>query len=271
MDKNLIWKSLLIVAVVCLMALNLYPPQETLKPGIDLAGGTSLIYEIDTTGLERSERKGLAQNMIPILLKRIDPTHVANIVMRPQGDSRIEIQLPLASKDTQNKREAYNTALTALEADNINLLKIRQMLSLDAEKRGAEFETIVDGNENRSEILTALADIYDQRKQAQDQRDTLLGEMDTIESGLKELGADVDGVETVFRPWAKLDSEAQTEAIENWVKTNVKEDADTEDALSEKQIKAVAMIGDYLAFYGKYLPVTEELARPDDRSKTWLS
>ncbi|MHC4237283.1 MAG: hypothetical protein ACYSSM_03380, partial [Planctomycetota bacterium] len=143
MDKNLIWKSLLIVAVVCLMALNLYPPQETLKPGIDLAGGTSLIYEIDTTGLERSERKGLAQNMIPILLKRIDPTHVANIVMRPQGDSRIEIQLPLASKDTQNKREAYNTALTALEADNINLLKIRQMLSLDAEKRGAEFETIV--------------------------------------------------------------------------------------------------------------------------------
>ncbi|MHC5198939.1 MAG: protein translocase subunit SecD [Planctomycetota bacterium] len=272
MDKNLIWKSLLIVAVVCLMALNLYPPQETLKPGIDLAGGTSLIYEIDTTGLERSERKGLAQNMIPILLKRIDPTHVANIVMRPQGDSRIEIQLPLASKDTQNKREAYNTALTALEADNINLLKIRQMLSLDAEKRGAEFETIVDGNENRSEILTALADIYDQRKQAQDQRDTLLGEMDTIESGLKELGADVDGVETVFRPWAKLDSEAQTEAIENWVKTNVKEDADTEDALSEKQIKAVAMIGDYLAFYGKYLPVTEELARPDDGLNTqWNS
>ncbi|MBC8378528.1 MAG: hypothetical protein H8E62_05070 [Planctomycetes bacterium] len=135
MDKNLIWKSMLIVVVVALMGWNLYPPQETLKPGIDLAGGTSLIYEIDITGLAPKERKDLAQNMTPILLKRIDPTHVANIIMRPQGDTRIEIQLPVASKDTQNKRNAYEDALLELEKENINLLKIRQMLALEADER----------------------------------------------------------------------------------------------------------------------------------------
>ncbi|MHC4555291.1 MAG: hypothetical protein ACYSUS_08420 [Planctomycetota bacterium] len=123
MDKNLIWKSVLIVIIVALMALNLYPPQETLKPGIDLAGGTSLIYEIDVTGLAVKERRDLAQNMIPILLKRIDPTHVANIIMRPQGDTRIEIQLPVASMDTRSKRQAYEQALASLEAENINLLE----------------------------------------------------------------------------------------------------------------------------------------------------
>ena len=39
MDKNLIWKSLLIVIVVGVAMLNLYPPQEKLKGGRDLLGG----------------------------------------------------------------------------------------------------------------------------------------------------------------------------------------------------------------------------------------
>ena len=97
MSKNLFWKALLIIILVGLAAWNVYPPKEKLKLGLDLAGGTSLIYEIDTQGLTREERKGLAQRMIPILLRRIDPTNVANIVMRPQGDSRIEIQLPVSN------------------------------------------------------------------------------------------------------------------------------------------------------------------------------
>jgi SecD/SecF fusion protein len=48
MKKNLIWKLGLIVFLVLFAVLRLYPPQENLKPGLDLAGGTSLIYDIDT-------------------------------------------------------------------------------------------------------------------------------------------------------------------------------------------------------------------------------
>ncbi len=68
MDKNLIWKIGLIVLLVGLAVLQLYPPQDNLKLGLDLAGGTSLIYDIDTLDLDASERKGLSQRMIPILL-----------------------------------------------------------------------------------------------------------------------------------------------------------------------------------------------------------
>lgn len=99
MGKNITWKAMLIVVLAGIAAWNVYPPKDKLKLGLDLAGGTSLIYEIDTQGLDRLERKGLAQRMIPILLRRIDPTNVANIVMRPQGDTRIEIQLPVSSAE----------------------------------------------------------------------------------------------------------------------------------------------------------------------------
>ena len=101
MDKNVVRFGLIgIILLVIFAAAQLYPPTEKLKPGIDLAGGTSLIYDIDTTGLVGGETDNLATKLRPILLTRIDPGNIQNIVMRPQGDTRIEIQVPLASADT---------------------------------------------------------------------------------------------------------------------------------------------------------------------------
>lgn len=65
--------------------------------------------------------------MIPILLKRIDPTNVANILIRPQGDTRLEIQLPMATEDTKKKRKAYEDALAALDEMNVNLLRVKRL------------------------------------------------------------------------------------------------------------------------------------------------
>ncbi|MHC4125182.1 MAG: hypothetical protein ACYSRR_01840, partial [Planctomycetota bacterium] len=79
MDKNLNWKIIFITVLLLVAAWTLYPPQKTLKPGIDLAGGTSLIYEIDTAGLQQAEKKDLAQKMITVLRRRIDPANIQNL------------------------------------------------------------------------------------------------------------------------------------------------------------------------------------------------
>ena len=82
MDKNLNWKIGLIVILAVGAALILYPPDKTLKPGIDLAGGTSIIFELDDEGLEREQKRDLSNKMIKVLRRRIDPANIQNLICR---------------------------------------------------------------------------------------------------------------------------------------------------------------------------------------------
>jgi SecD/SecF fusion protein len=268
MDKNLLWKTILIIVLALWTAWGLYPPHEQLKQGLDLKGGTSLIYEIDTSGLEPAEQKDLAQNMIPILLKRINQS-LANIVMRPQGNTRIEIQLPLASASTQQKRKAYDESLETLEAENINLLKVRQTLTLAPEARAAAFDAFAHGNQQRREILEKLADIYDLRLQKQAQRDMLAGEMETVKGKFDAAGLDFNLLASRFPNWAKQPFEKRSEAIETYVKNNIGDKAATQETLTDEQTRAISLINQYLELYNKRAPILDELAKPDGLNAQW--
>ena len=263
MTKNLYWKVLLIVVLVGLAALNIYPPKDRLKLGLDLAGGTSLIYEIDTQGLTRTERKGLAQRMIPILLRRIDPTNVANIVMRPQGDTRIEIQLPVSSAQTRKKREAYEQALEALEKENINLLTIKRALLADDATRQESFLKFAGDSRERREILDNLATAYDSRKAKQDERDSLAGQMTQVKEKIKSAGLRDDFVGAMAPRWSKLDEKARSEAIAKFVEENKPPDeglVETVLSLFEDNKK---LIEEYVAAYSKWAQVVNDLAGPE--------
>ncbi|MFN4258986.1 MAG: protein translocase subunit SecD [Gemmataceae bacterium] len=61
------------------------------KLGVDLVGGTILVYEVDPE--RKSEDFDLGQ-LVDILRGRIDPNGVKNITLRPAGDERVEIILP---------------------------------------------------------------------------------------------------------------------------------------------------------------------------------
>ena len=110
MGKNIFSKAVFIIVLVVLSVWMLYPWGKTIKLGTDLAGGTSMIFEIDDTGLLPIQKRGLSQNMITVLRRRIDPANVQNLIWRPQGNTRFEIQMPLASAETIEKRIAYKTA-----------------------------------------------------------------------------------------------------------------------------------------------------------------
>ncbi len=262
MDRNLIWKTIFIVVLVIWAVWGLYPPQEKLKQGLDLAGGTSLVYEIDTSDLEPAERKNLAQNMIPILLKRIDPTHVANIVMRPQGDTRIEIQLPVASQDTKTKRQAYEDALQLLKEDNINLLKVHQALKKSPEQQAEIFANFSKGDEKREKILDTLVTVDRLRRQKQAERNMLSAEMRTVQSTFEGAGLDFDAVQQSIFTWAQQKPDERTEPITTYIKYNVPDETATDDVLSDKQNNAVSLIEQYIKLHNQRAPILEALTKP---------
>ena len=262
MNRNLIWKPLLIVLLVVIAAWNVYPPKDKLKKGLDIGGGTSLIYDIDTTGLTRAEQRGLSQRMIPILLRRVDPTKVANIVMRPQGDTRIEIQLPMASADTKKKRQAYEDALKAVEATNVNLLRVKQVLSLEGDSRQAAFAGLAADNPDRKAILDEAATVYDELKTRQAERDKLDGERAALKARLDAEGLGAVYVETMAPSWAKMNDAALAEEIKRHVERSKPELKETDPnavatdpnapAGGDKAAAYTALVREYVDTYKKW-------------------
>src|SRR5918993_5012803 len=96
------------------------PKRPDLKPGIDMVGGTSLLYEIKAPegGIHSDD---LATQVAGSLKKRVDPDGVRNLIWRPQGATRLEIQMPLtaASGETSARRAAFAEAQRLLEATNV--------------------------------------------------------------------------------------------------------------------------------------------------------
>jgi SecD/SecF fusion protein len=70
--------------------------QGGFKLGVDLAGGTDLIYEVDPDKFadERARSNYNPQDMAHFLKRRIDPADLYNVTIRPVGNTRVEIILP---------------------------------------------------------------------------------------------------------------------------------------------------------------------------------
>ncbi len=265
MDKNLVRYGLAATILLTIFAIaELYPPSETLKPGIDLAGGTSLIYDIDTTGLRENETDNLAQKLVPILLKRIDPGNIQNIVMRPLGDTRIEIQVPLASAEAHRKRQAYDDASKAIDKDNINIALIKRALVLPADKRTEIFAKYAADSNERKEILNSLAVAYDARKTAQERRDDYKAKLDIITEKLEKDGVNKQMLSSLAPSWSTMDPNEQKLTMDRLI-------ADVNDANDKHKTKLAfgqskekqQQIEQYFALFKPWADTVNELTKPE--------
>src|SRR3954467_660270 len=105
---------------------NLTFSQKTeLRPGIDMVGGTSLLYEIKVP--EGSvTTANLAEQVMESLKKRVDPDGIRNLIWRPQGNTRLEIQMPLSADSDKSKeiRKDFDASLRKLNDTNVRLSQV---------------------------------------------------------------------------------------------------------------------------------------------------
>jgi len=92
--KTSIWKWLILAVVTASSVALITPPDEKIKLGLDLQGGTSYTLEIDESkGLEGTVKD--AQNRaIKVIRNRVDSMGVAEPIIYPDGDKRIVVQIP---------------------------------------------------------------------------------------------------------------------------------------------------------------------------------
>ena len=113
MKTNLLVRFVIIFAVTIIAGLIAwyFPP----RLGIDLAGGTSLLYELDMSKVPSGNSADLAARVIEILKKRVDPNGVKNMIWRVVEGKRIQIQMPYPSKDVLAARARADAAEKALQ------------------------------------------------------------------------------------------------------------------------------------------------------------
>ncbi|MAE60160.1 MAG: protein translocase subunit SecD [Planctomycetaceae bacterium] len=149
------WRSTLIIAVISLFCAELYPPAEQLRPGIDLDGGASLLYEVDLEGVQN--KAAAMREVLEILRKRVDPGGTLNLEWRVESGNRIEIRMPTPDKAAQERRAKFDDAFKEITDRNL-----RRFAVVQAIEAGSPLEGFERGVTGRGALLAAAQGAYDE-------------------------------------------------------------------------------------------------------------
>ena len=143
---------------------NLTFIQKTeLKPGIDMVGGVSLIYQIQAEpGVRTAD---LANQVMQALKRRVDPNGLRNLVWRPQGNDRLEIQMPLTPEaaEAPKIKEAFDKAQQALDATNVRPQAVIDAVEhVSGTARRQRLAELAMDSRTRADLFAQLSDTFDQ-------------------------------------------------------------------------------------------------------------
>ena len=143
------------------------------RPGIDMVGGTSLLYEIRLPEGSQSISGNLSVQMMEALKRRVDPQGVRNLIWRPQSGNRLEIQMPLSGggADVGERRKALLAAREKLEATNVRTGEVLAALEGPNGPDRQKLGQLARGNKARQDLFTQLADARDAARKAREARD----------------------------------------------------------------------------------------------------
>ncbi|MGN6369408.1 MAG: protein translocase subunit SecD [Phycisphaerae bacterium] len=159
MKTSLSWRFIIIIAITLIAAwiVRLIPP----RLGIDLAGGTSLLYELDMSKIH-GDTTGIADRVVAVLKKRVDPYGQKNLIWRVVGGKRIQIQMPMADAKTRAAQKELQDALDAIRATSLKDSQIQSALSRSGAERQAEINKLAPPGSPRHDLLLKLASASDE-------------------------------------------------------------------------------------------------------------
>ncbi len=117
------------------------PMSKAISLGIDLAGGTNLIYAVDHVKAQADQKKvdkATLDKMVAAVSKRINPSGAEEVTVRRVGNDRIEVIIPGADREVveQKKRQIVNLgslefAILANQKDHANEVGIGKAMRPD--------------------------------------------------------------------------------------------------------------------------------------------
>jgi len=97
MNRNLMWRGILILAVIAVAGLSSYPLQEKLKLGLDLRGGIHLVLRVKTEEAVRAE----TQKDYSRLVQELQEAGVTTAAATPVDDTHFDVTGVAAGSDDE--------------------------------------------------------------------------------------------------------------------------------------------------------------------------
>ncbi len=198
MEIKHLWLRFVLLAALIVLAVVVLSVKG-LQLGIDLRGGYSLVYDIqsyedeiqairdDLAELEarlldasEDEKPGLidqidarksdierlketqksvgnlSEQMIAVLRERVDPLGLLSLEWIPQSNNRIEIRMPIPSKEIKLASEAYQKTLDNLAERNIGRDDIRRLEAANPQQQEELIAAYAEGDAQTKQRLGAL-------------------------------------------------------------------------------------------------------------------
>jgi len=162
--QHLVRNILIVLVVLGVCGVSIFPPSEKLRRGKDLAGGVSLIYEVDLQPGDDSDE--VIGNMIEVLKERVDPEGLFEISFVQQGRDRVEVTMPLPTEEVKRLRSEYEAELAELAEHSISERELERVLRSDESVRERDIQALVGGNETLLELVQAAAEAFDAAQEA---------------------------------------------------------------------------------------------------------
>ena len=150
----------IVLALIAFFAWQVNPPAERLRLGKDLAGGVTLIYQVEI-GQDEDAKKVIGDT-IKILKERVDPDGLLEISMVSQGRDRIEISMPLPRDEVKELKAKFEEELRRLGRTGLTRERIADLEALKGDERSKRIAELAEGNPKRRELLDKLVAEYDQ-------------------------------------------------------------------------------------------------------------
>src|SRR5260370_5507170 len=93
----------LVMLLVAFSIATIWPPNEKIQLGLDIQGGTSFLIRL--MGGDKDVNKGMLDQAVEVIRKRVDVFGVSEPVISPVGNDRILVQIP--GLDTAKIKEAH--------------------------------------------------------------------------------------------------------------------------------------------------------------------
>ena len=103
MKKNLLLKSVFILAAIGICLYVVFPIDQSINKGIDIAGGSHLRFEVQLDDIALEKKTEVMEDTLTVFRNRVDELGISGTTVQKSGENQIIVEVPGIGTEESNR------------------------------------------------------------------------------------------------------------------------------------------------------------------------